>query len=110
VPVSVLAERGTTGAGAALARPLGVDLRAEVGCGQGVPVGLEAPADGVLDLLRRMLLEEGLEEPDQERSIRLRVTLPGLAIEVVHGGQRLDRHVAGGKNLLREVVGLPSLG
>ena len=74
------------------------------------PVGLETPAERVLDLLRRMLFEEGLEEPDQERPIDLGVTLPGLAIEVVHGGQQLGRYVAGWKDLLREGVALSSLG
>ena len=75
-----------------------------------VPSVSRPQPSGVLDLLRRMLFEEGLEEPDQERPIGLGVTLPGLAIEVVDGGQRIGRDVAGGEDLLREVVGLSSLG
>src|SRR5262249_8186616 len=49
-------EGRTLDAGAQRAGALGIELRSEVGRGERVAVGLEAPADRVLDVLRRMRL------------------------------------------------------
>src|SRR5208337_3565510 len=93
VGITVDDEGGALNALAQSSTKFTIGLPGEVGIGERLRIGLEPPAEAVLDAFGRVVLEEGLEEPLEEATVVVGIPSPCSPVEVTNGWQALIAHV-----------------